>query len=120
MHPRAIALEREREWRNSVRERQLCSGDVGFVTLRSSYFHIFLYNSVRGSLSKDERKVRRVGLKKFCLIIAGALQALYIHTDQRRNKGEGKFLQPPGPLGPLILETLFWSFGTPPPPVGKI
>ena len=35
MHPRATALERERECRNPLRERQLCSGDVGYVTWRS-------------------------------------------------------------------------------------
>ena len=29
-------MERERECRNSVRKRQLCSGDVGFVTWRFS------------------------------------------------------------------------------------
>ena len=38
MHPRVRALERERGWRNSVRERQLCSGDVGFITWRSSSY----------------------------------------------------------------------------------
>ena len=35
---RATALERERECRNSVRERQLCSGDVDFVTWHSSSY----------------------------------------------------------------------------------
>ena len=34
----ATALEWERECRNPVRERQLCSGDVGFVTWRSSSY----------------------------------------------------------------------------------
>ena len=29
-------MERERESRNPIRARQLCSGDVGFVTWRSS------------------------------------------------------------------------------------
>ena len=33
-------MDRERECRNPVRERQLCSGDVGFVTWRSSSFAI--------------------------------------------------------------------------------
>ena len=37
-------MERERECQNSVRERQRCSGDVGFVTWRSSsYTDICLY-----------------------------------------------------------------------------
>ena len=36
LHPRATAPERERECRNSERDQQLCSGDVGFVTWRSS------------------------------------------------------------------------------------
>ena len=36
LHPRTTALERERECQNLVRERQLCSGDVGSVTRRSS------------------------------------------------------------------------------------
>ena len=31
-------MEREREYQNSERERQLCSGDVGFVTWRSSSY----------------------------------------------------------------------------------
>ena len=35
LHPLVTALERERESRNSVRERQLCSGDNGYVTWRS-------------------------------------------------------------------------------------
>ena len=35
LHPRATALERERKCQNPVRERQLCSGDVGHVTWRS-------------------------------------------------------------------------------------
>ena len=34
--------ERERECRNPVRERQLCSGDVGFVTWRSSSYCVYL------------------------------------------------------------------------------
>ena len=38
LHLRATALERERGWLNSVRKRQLCSGDVGFVTWRSSSY----------------------------------------------------------------------------------
>ena len=38
LHPWATALERERECRNPVRERQLCSGDVGYVTWRSSSY----------------------------------------------------------------------------------
>ena len=35
LHPSATAVERERECRNLVRERQLRSEDVGFVTWRS-------------------------------------------------------------------------------------
>ena len=39
MHPRPTALERERECQNPVLERQLCSGDVGFVIRRSSPYY---------------------------------------------------------------------------------
>ena len=35
LHPRATVLERERECRNPVHKRQLCSGDVGYVIWRS-------------------------------------------------------------------------------------
>ena len=38
LHPRATALRRERESQNPVRERQLCSGNVSFVTWRSSSY----------------------------------------------------------------------------------
>ena len=38
LHARATALEREREGRNLVRERQLCIRDVGFVTWYSSSY----------------------------------------------------------------------------------
>ena len=38
LHPRATALERKRDCRNPVCERQLRSGDVGFVTWRSSSY----------------------------------------------------------------------------------
>ena len=34
-------MERERECQNSVRERQLCSGDVGFVTWRCSSHYVY-------------------------------------------------------------------------------
>ena len=40
----------ENECQNSVRERQLCSGDVGFVTLRSLSYVLF-YVKVSGVLS---------------------------------------------------------------------
>ena len=36
----STATERERECLKSVRERQLCSGDVGFVTWRSSSYSL--------------------------------------------------------------------------------
>ena len=54
LYPWATALERERESRNPVRKRQLCSGDVGFVTWRSlSYvirfsFKIWIYTNPWG------------------------------------------------------------------------
>ena len=42
-------MERERERQNPVRERQLCSGDVGFVTWRSlSYIRERWRNGGRG------------------------------------------------------------------------
>ena len=40
-------MERERECQNSVRERQLCSGDVGFVTWRTSSYGIKLIVGLR-------------------------------------------------------------------------
>ena len=46
MHPRATALERERECQNSVREWQLWSGNVGFFTWRSpsdTYIYVYIY-----------------------------------------------------------------------------
>ena len=36
-------MERQRECRNPVRERQLCSGDFGFVTWRSSSYMYIMY-----------------------------------------------------------------------------
>ena len=42
LHPRATALEPEQECRNPVRERQLCSGDVCFVTWRSSSYTLII------------------------------------------------------------------------------
>ena len=44
LHPRATALEREREFRNPVSERQLFSGDVGYVTWRSPSYVYFAKN----------------------------------------------------------------------------
>ena len=44
LHPRATALEGNESVENSVRERQLWSGNVGFFTLRSpSYTYIYEY-----------------------------------------------------------------------------
>ena len=41
LHPLATALERERECQNPVSDRQLCSGDIGYVTSRSfSYLFV--------------------------------------------------------------------------------
>ena len=49
MHPRATSLEREQESRNPVLERQLCSGDVGFVTwLSLSYIYNIIGPFVKG------------------------------------------------------------------------
>ena len=39
-------MERERGWLNSVRKRQLCSGDVGFVTWRSSSYTTSLFVAI--------------------------------------------------------------------------
>ena len=43
LHPRVTALEWEQECWNPVRERQLWSGDVGYVTWRSPSFVHNLY-----------------------------------------------------------------------------
>ena len=46
LHPRATALERERECRNSVRERQLSSGAVTSVSSPGVHRHIHIFTYI--------------------------------------------------------------------------
>ena len=70
-YPRATALERERECRNSIRERQLCSRDVGFVTWRSSSYvqctHIF---NIRRCMLESEFAIAKADMVINLVLIA--------------------------------------------------
>ena len=82
-------MERERGWRNSVRERQLCSGDVGFVTWRSSSYGKIYYFEISQHVIKVFNSLR-TDHGKILLFCAMCLKSFELPEDRTHGLDDEK------------------------------
>ena len=76
-------MERERECKNSVRKRQLCSGDVGFDTWRSSSYQL-LKNGIMQTIQHSKKDMG--GCIIYFWFVQSNLKREMLNKRLRKNK----------------------------------